>query len=431
MRGGLTRAALLCVSLCPCVAHASGADLFGFGPRSLGMAGAGAALGAGIDVTYANPALLGLERVQSAYVGWQLAHFELTAKGSSAAAEQDPSSSFLFGAVVPLPLHGPLERRVSLGIGALLPKSVITRVRLLWPERPQFPLLVPRAHNLNLNLGLGVRLDGGWTVGAGILVAAGLMGQVDVNMGEDGKVRTIVDDELLASFAPTLGGSWQASEAIRIGLAYRGRLTSDFDMRLSISNLGVPVPPGSIVLPEMYVAGVAQIDPAQLQGEVSWQVLGVQLAAGVTWRRWSPFKGWLRQTVRCPGERPDCGALEAPRVELSNTVTPRLALAYPLGSTPRAQAELRAGYAYEPSPLAAQNGRSNLWDNARHVFALGYGLRLRGPVRLCFEFAVQQHTLVARQHVKSASVPLDNPGQPRVRTAGHVLVVAAGAGVDF
>jgi long-chain fatty acid transport protein len=110
---------------------------------------------------------------------------------------------------------------------------------------------------------------------------------------------------------------------------------------------------------------------------------------------------------------------------------PRLAGAYEFSLTPRARAEIRAGYAFEPTPLTVQDLNANRFDNSRHVLGLGYGVRLSSPVSLSLDAAYQIHVLSPRTHDKDASIASDNAGYPSVTTRGKVQSVSLTAGVEF
>src|SRR5690606_3449371 len=153
------------------------------------------------------------------------------------------------------------------------------------------------------------------------------------------------------------------------GVAYRSELRSSVDLRVTVRNLG------ALTIPPMHVNGIAQVDPAQLAGEFSHAVGGWRLTAGATYRQWSRISSFKTPTIQCPspadlpgpdaeasnepddatgndaGEQSDCVAPDAAQLRLQNTLTPRFAVEHALRIHPAAQAALRVGYFYEPSPL--------------------------------------------------------------------------------
>ena len=172
--------------------------------------------------------------------------------------------------------------------------------------------------------------------------------------------------------------------------------------------------------PLLHISGVAQYDPMQIQAELGRRWDEWELALGSTFKRWAAFDGWTAATVRCTTKDPDCAALPADRIALHDTVVPRLGAERRFPLTHSATGHGRAGYFYEPSPLPAQTGPTNLWDNHRHAFTLGYGIELRRPVQLELDSFYQLHALVLRQHRKRQAVSPHNAGHPEVTTSGFI-----------
>ncbi|MCL4752050.1 MAG: outer membrane protein transport protein [Myxococcales bacterium] len=409
-------------------ARASPAEQLGFGPRSQAMAGVGTAVGRGVDTTYANPALLSKEQRNEFTFGWQSTRFDLYADGPNAPGDLNEESlhGTTIGVVLPVPFGGFLEDRVTLGLGVFTPSTLIARARLLYPERAQFPVLTDRAQTLNFAAGGGVDIGYGIRGGAGALALAELVGTVVVRTDSTGRVGTAVDDQLVATYAPVAGVTWDFLPDFTAGLVYRGTLRGDFDVLVQVNDLG------SLTVPDLNITGVAQYDPAQLQLEVGHRTGPWTLAVAATYKRWGAFDGWQRPTVRCPASQPDCAALTPEPVEFHDTVVPRIAAAYAFELSPDAKAELRAGYFWEPTPVGEQTGAANYFDNDRHAVGVGYGIELAEPLPPIRLDLVYQHQFLApRTHEKSAGVPSDNPGYPKVKTGGHVMSTGVALGVKF
>ncbi|HEV8247211.1 MAG TPA: hypothetical protein VGP93_15645, partial [Polyangiaceae bacterium] len=198
-------------------------------------------------------------------------------------------------------------------------------------------------------------------------------------------------------------------------------LAADFDVKLHVGAIG------NLSVPDLHIAGTAQYEPAELHAEWAHRFGAsrrTMLQLALTYRRWSEFDGFVARTVECPEAAPGCGALPEEPVGLADTLVPRAGFeqGIELGSVELA---LRAGYFYEASPLPAQSGVANRFDNARHVLTLGYGVRFQTQghgARL--DLAYQHHELVARLHEKLGSVSSDNPGYPAASSDGTVDVVA-------
>jgi long-chain fatty acid transport protein len=360
-------------------------------------------------------------------LGWQAVRFSLRATGNNAPgdlSEAGVSGTFI-GAALPLPFGGVLEDRLTLGIGAFTPNDLIARARLLYPERPQFPLITDRAQTLNFNMGLGVDLGHGITVGGGALALAELVGTVVVRTDSSGRVGTTVDDQLVATYAPIAGVAAELGDT-RLGLTWRGALEGDFDVVVQVFDLG------SLTVPDLNISGVAQYDPMQLQAEVAQRFGPLTAVAGATWEHWSAFEGWRKATVQCPPSQPDCDALVPEPVKFHDVVVPRVGALFAFALSDSARAEARAGYAFAKSPLDAQKGPANYFDNDRHVLSVGYGVELAEPLPpITLDAFYQLQLLAPRTHEKDASVAADNPGAPTVKSSGTVQNAGVFLGVKF
>ncbi|MCC6216058.1 MAG: hypothetical protein IT376_14425 [Polyangiaceae bacterium] len=412
-------------------AWASPAEQFGFGPRSQALGATGAAAAEGFEATYANPARLSASRKRELTLGWQIFDFELAAEGENAPGEQSGEAlrGTYIGAVFPVPFGGVLRDRISLGLGAFTPRTLIVRARLLYPERPQFPLLADRAQTLSLNLGLGADLGWGIRVGGGVLALAELVGTAVVRTDASGRVGTVVDDQLIASYAAVAGVSYERG-AWLAGITWRDELVAEFDVLVQVFDLG------ALVIPDLHISGVAQYDPEQLAAEIGWRGGGWLVTGGVTYKRWGAFPGWAEATVRCPSDYPSCTALRPVPVGFHDTWVPRVGVEWALPLAAGATGRVRAGYFYEPSPVPEQKGASNYYDPDRHVLTAGYGVRLEEPLPpVDVSLFYQEHLGVPRTHVKEASIACDpaapdcsvNAGFPSVETRAG----ARGAGVTF
>lgn len=427
---GTTLAALLGLAAATAAGSASGspAEQFGFGPRTQALGGSGAALASGFEATYGNPALLSRTHVRQVAFGWQAARFRLRAEGPNAPGEvpAEALSGTFIGAVLPLPFAGFLEDRITLGLGAFTPSALIARARLLYPERAQFPVLADRAQTLSLNLGVGVDLGHGLRVGGGALALAELVGTVVVRTDASGRVGTIVDDQLIATYAPVLGASFEFGDGFTAGATFRGELEGEFDVVVEVYDLG------SLVVPNLHISGVAQYDPLQVELGLARQMGPWTAAVGATYKRWSAFPGWRRPTVECPSSDPGCDALRVEPVDFHDTIAPRVAGAFAIELSDQARANVRAGALYEPSPVPEQSGSANYWDNDRVALTLGYGVSLTEPLPpLSIDAFYQHHLLLPRTHRKDVSVDAANVGFPEVETKGSAQVFGIALEVSF
>jgi long-subunit fatty acid transport protein len=390
------------------------------------MAETGAAHGEHDHQSAANPALLGGRSRQHLTLGYQSAVFETSYSGTSEGSTQNAVNATTLGVTLPLPFGGVLANRFALGFSAYSPRELVTRAEILYADTPQFPLLGPRAQCLNLATGLGVLVHPRLRVGVGVQWLASLVGSVSVTGSDEGTTTTVVHDELVTSLAPVAGVSAEPIDDVHVGLVWRDQHESQVDVKIRVAELG------ALELPELNIAGIAQYDPEQVDAEVQWVPDAWSLVLGVRYRRWSAFPGFLGPTFVCPPEEPVCGTKAPPDPSFSDTWSPKAALAFRIALSDHAQAELRSGVAYEPTPMPEQRGNSNTWDNARLVASAGYGLHLdAGGVPLTLDIAYQRHWLSERTHVKRPDVAEQAPAFGKLSTSGQIQLFALAAGVEF
>jgi long-chain fatty acid transport protein len=412
-------------------AHASPEDLFGFGPRSPAMGETGAACSAGADAAYTNPALLARVRRDMLTVGFSGATFDLHADGAGLPGRVSvrPAKGVVFGAEVPIPFAGVLQDRVAVGLAFYTPTDVLVRGRILYPEAAEFPLLADRAQSLAVRMAVGVDLGHGLRVGAGFAALAELVGTIAV-VGGAGTAGAHVDDQLVATYAPTLGVSYDLPFALRAGLTYRAPLEARFAVQVDASKLS------TLDIPVLNIAGVAQYDPAEIAVEVAREADGWVLAAGATYKRWSAYPGPFEATLACPAGE-DCQALTPPRVQFSDTIVPRVGAERAIAAG-RAVVRLRAGFFVEPTPVPSVLPSSQAYDAAsqrlidvptrlfdatRYVATLGAGVDLGELAPLTLDTWVQLHWL--------APATVDTPPAPSASLSGTALAWGLLLGARF
>jgi long-chain fatty acid transport protein len=392
-------------------ASASPLELFGFGGRSPGLAGAGVASTDGYDAVYLNPGGLGLVRVKRATVGFMYGDFALDIDGTKTATEAP--SGLVIGGAVPMPLGGALRDRVGLGFGFHIPTVAINRVRTPFPGVPTYTLLESRSQVIGLQFALGVKLSERWSVGAGVLALAVLRGGIAVTTDGSGRFTTQSEQRLLTRFAPIAGARWAWKRDVDVGIVGRAPSRSDYDIAVT-SDLSEVLP---LDLPKIRIAGAAQYDPLTVAVEAAWRWKpGLTLTGHLAWAHWSGFPLPTQNAVtgNPPQEEPG----------FHDTAVPRVAVEYmkpALGGTLAA----RGGYAFLWSPAPEQSGRQTLLDNHRHLLAGGVGLAWPGrAVPLHVDAWVQLHQLQPRTHVKALTMEA-------IETGGRIVVGGVTVGVDL
>ncbi len=379
----------LCLLAYASTADASPQDLFGYGARAVAMAGTGTAYADDYGAVYANPAALSRARDRSLTLGYAGTGFGLSLDDRYFAAA--PGRATVIGLSFPLPFGGVLRNRVGLGLGFFTPTDVIVRGRILRGETPQFVVLPDRVQSVALQAGVGVDVGYGVRVGAGFMALAALTGSVLVTNDASGRSTSRIDDQLIASYAPVVGASWERG-AWRVGATFRGELVARFGVTISAPELGIPVPP-------LNIAGVAQYDPAQLQVEGAWQRNGFTVALAVTGKRWSAYPG--------PSEATTATSQAPPAPEFTDTLVPRVAVEHRWTFDGGPQLVARGGYFYEPSPAPAATPTRQYLDADRHAFTFGVGLSTGGAgSRFSFDAFGQVHALAAREGASVTGAPM-------------------------
>jgi hypothetical protein len=447
MRLGAAAAALLSIALAAARASASPEDIFGYGTRSPAMGGTGVACSDGFEAAYTNPALLSRIRELKLTLGLQGATFDLHAAGAGLPGEvpYDSMRGIVIGLDVPIPLGGVLKDRIGTALAIFTPTNVIVRGDIPYPEEPQFPLLPDRTQSVSIRAGIGIDVGWGIRVGAGFAALAELDGSAVVQTDATGRVSSNVQDQLIATYSPTFGLSFDVPlkdhETTRIGLSYRGTLAANFDVTIDATKLS------SLSIPVLTIAGLAQYDPEQWSFEIARTQGPFLFAAGATYKRWSQYPGILEATLPCPASDPTCGSLVPPSIAYADTVVPRVGGEYTVRARRSLQLHVRAGAFYEPSPLPSKLASSQAFDPVslgtialptryfdadRLAITLGYGVALNNPLPpVTVDLFAQAHVLLPRTIESDAS----NPGGVSVDSVGRVsgTVLAAGllAGVSF
>jgi long-subunit fatty acid transport protein len=414
----------------PRLTRASPEDVIGFGARSTAMGGTGAATAEGYEAVYGNPALLAETHGRELTLGFVGAAFDLRAGAERLSSA--PLHGTLIGATVPVPFGGVLADRIVIGLGFFSPTDVVVRGRILYPETPQFPL-ADRVQSVAVQAGLGVDLGHGVRIGGGFAALAALSGQVQVATDITGRIGTVVEDTLLASYGPILGASYDVLGTYRVGLTFRGALVGRFNVVIDVKDLG------DIVVPPLNIAGIAQYDPLQLALEVARLRGPWRLALGATYKHWSAYPGAVEATVRCPAVDPDtgapftepCAALVPDKPAYHDTVSLRVGLERAFALRASVTLRARGGLFFEPSPAPLQSGQGNLYDNHRAALSLGYGIALLSPLpRISLDLFSQVQFLVPRTHAK-AQTPDGAPFPPPVTASGLLAAGGLTAKVAF
>jgi len=417
-------------------AHASPVDLFGFGARGQGLAGAIGATAEGFESVYYNPAGLAFGTRASVSLGYQVGAFALkrgAGEAPLAKAETLGAPALGIGFGVPLRLGGILTQRLALGLGFAIPQTSILVADIERPGDPTFLLVENRAQTVSIQAALALRLSDWLALGIGTLALAELDGRIEVAPNAAGRIGSRVKDQLIADYAlvaglmvrllphahALVGETPRKVFGVSLALTYRSESRADFNLPITADlgqSFGIPIP-------EIAVHGTAQFDPAEVALEASARPLdALSVSAGLTWEQWSTFPLPIAYAAVPAGTPPQPLPAFADVVSFKLGLEADFALARDLRLLPR------AGLAFAPTPVPAQTDFHNHLDSDRVILCLGLGLRW-GRLRL--DLAGQLQDLARRTSQKAEGTPTSNPGFPSITSSGHILFGAVELGVEL
>jgi hypothetical protein len=277
-----------------------------------------------------------------------------------------------------------------------------------------------------VDIGWGVR------VGAGFEALAALAGTVLVSVDASGQLGAVVQDTLVANYAPIAGVSVDVPGGFRAGLNFRGSLEGRFDVRIDVKDLG------QVTIPPIFVSGTAQYDPLTLEAEFARVKGPYKGSLGIGYRRWSDYPGLAAPTVRCPIDVATfdfevCTALRRVPPEFQDTVVVRGSFEYTVAPKAGVEIDLRAGYSFESAAAPEQIHESNVFVEARSVLGFGIGTAIGEPYvkGIHLDAFGQVGVIHGRTHTKDPSVDPTNPGFPSITTSGSMFAGGTTAGVAF
>ena len=431
-------------TLAASTASASPEDLFGYGARSSAMGSTGTAFAGGYESAWHNPALasdVGRPKLTLGYTGGLL-RLDARGNGLPGRTGSTPIAGTTIGAELPLPLGGALAHRVGIALAFYEPTDVVVRGRVLYPEKTQVPILDNRAQSVTIRAGVGADLGYGIRLGVGFAALAEIKGTVVAATDATGRVGTRVEDQLVATYAPTLGATYdlplKGPETWRIGVTYRGSLAARFSVVIDGSKLS------SLHIPLFNISGLAQYDPAQAALEFARQEALSTLAFQVVYKHWSAFPGVLEPTVVCnEGGAGACG-ITPPKIDWHDTFVVRAGADQGFRVARGAVLHARAGGFFETTPLPSEVTGSSAYDRGtqkvvavptryydsdRIALTVGTGLTMTKPLPpIQLDLFAQYHLLLPRTVTSTdASGATLSSGE----ASGHITVIGMNAGLTF
>lgn len=425
--------------LCALPAAANSFELHGFGPKAVSMAGAVGAFAEDYSAVFYNPALL--VKKQQLDLGlafsWNRASTSVTSVDASKAvdcaycAPQDASGMEL-GAL--FPLAGKVKNRVALGVGLHMPLERFVRLRAADPQRPFWYQLNSNPERFVAYLGAGVKLLDSLSLGVGLQALQDFVGQgVFVQM--DLFSRTLqsreIDLHLASRLAPVAGLSYVPVPRVRLGLTYRGQLSSTvlIPAQLELQSVGTV---------DLTLSGVAHFSPHTLVGSIAFQATeALTLTLDTQWMNWSAAPSpYLGVEIDLSGETLEALGLDE-AMDLASadgspgfadTLGARVGLEWQLTS----RLVLRSGASYRPTPVPRQDvPGTNILDCNVLTGALGGRYSFSDPLAifeqpLAVEFAGTFSALLPRTASKEATDEV-----PSYRYSGHAYGLTAAIRYEF
>jgi len=249
-------------------------------------------------------------------------------------------------------------------------------------------------------------------------------------------LRHAVDADLTASRFPLLGATFLPSDAIAVGLSYRGASLVEHQIEGSLVGT-LEVPDTSVpVRYDFHTKADVAYTPAQVAIGASFRPMASLLAtAELDWQRYSgyrsPYPETSTHTVLPPDfgiQVPDTAPIPAPAAHFSDRVVPHLGVEPTLELTPRLAVKLRAGYSFQAAPVPRTQPATRLLAVDRHVVSLGAGGTWQRPVAPFEEIRLD---LAFADALGVPQTLTTTAGPDADHLSGHVLLLGATLSVAF
>ena len=430
MKRALAVAAAVAALAAAARARANAPDTFGFGPRMVGMAGAGTAEARGQEAAFHNPAGVALSDDIEAAIAYSYGAMALRIDGRDAGVTSPRGTSVGLA----LPAHlGPIT--AAFGVALYLPDQFIARIQLVPATEPHFALLDNNLQHVVVQPVVALRLGRAFSIGAGASIlsdAAGNGVTFDVGVDSGNKVgNAAIDFKLPLRAAPIIGVTVMPKPWLRFAVAYRGEL----DLKLTLDILAHVDLPGAISGDTLIsLIALNFYTPHTVTGAVAVDLGALTLTAQLDWEKWSSFTQALPSLDVAIGLAiaPPLIPPQFPTVRFDDQYIPRLGAEVHRTVNAHLDVDARLGYAFMPSPVRPQTGLTSFADNDRHVIAVGIGFQLREllhflPKPLHLDAALQVQQLEPRATAKDPKLT----SSPGFTSSGTIVLLTAGLEAHF
>ena len=372
---------LLAACLATASSSASTMELYGFGARSIGLAGTSEAVAEDYFATYSNPANLALARRVHFGLGGHLVanSFAVDRVGGQERYPTELPADLVTGHLgVSAPLGGWLANRLAIGIAMHIPIGSPTQITSRDYRTPQVVLYDSIGDRLVVAFGVGARLLDWLSIGVSAQLLASLEGSAELHLSalEQRFTSKELDIDLLSRLYPIVGMTLHPGDNFRFALVWRAAAQVDYRLPLEVfvEELGAL---------QFTIAGVGLYSPDSFVAASSWRFGDrALLTAAATWARWS------RMPPLAPDLAVDMGGEQlgpgGEQLRLLHVRSTQIAMAAKDIVVPRVGFELRqspwwrwrAGLRYRPTPFPKADGSANYLDAAATTVAFGGTLAL-------------------------------------------------------
>jgi len=366
------------------IALANPYDMFGNGARSNGMGWAYTAVAEDVSACYYNPAgLAQLQRLQIE-LGYVYAEAHMFINGHDVGVDKNKGTYIGFAGSTKV-----FDHRFSVGVDIFMPDQHVMRFLMLPSTKPQFVMYANNNHVVAAIVCGGLEVFKWLYVGGGASFMGDNYGGVDFKISEREPSIGSLESDIGSLFSPIFGVLAKPLGSVKVGFTYREKTEVDLNL------------PNIIKIPELMVFknnSISIISPSQLTLlATSYSHFSpTQFDFGISWK---PLASWLlsldlNYALYSEFHNPTPYTY----VELEgglNELFPVNQMPYPpepkfkdilitsVGTEVRPLSrkyldiDIRAGYAYRPTPVTDYSTGLNFVDSDAHIISAGLGLTFK------------------------------------------------------
>lgn len=441
-------------------AQANLGEAYGFGSRTQGLAGSGAAWAFDSYAAYSNPAglvfsvpeqgqasfSLGVTYMQPQFLPIDQVYVENNYVSDHARmGSVETSYRSTLGETVGVGYRFSEDRRWTIGLASFFPIQQIAFMDTGEAFHPEYVLYRARTQRPQVEVGLGGDLDPSIHFGVGMHLAFSITARASVFLNSDQNKPSIMrfSSSIQPKAAPYFGVLWTPSlnrDEFVLGGVLRLPVASDATMVLQSGARLL----GSLAALDFNFTALSALfyDPLTVQLATSWEHRpGWRFYGQLDHAMWSRFTGSPLQIqspdiTSCTENAGNCGFSispgKNPAPRFQNIWIPRIAEEVSLGDL-----QIRVGYAYQPSVLSGlPTGAGNDLDPPKHMMTAGFGFLFKRflstpfPARVDFNAAYHQ---LMTQHIEktpgneAGTLGDSKIGAPSYNAGGKIL----GGGVSL